>query len=152
MSLQIDKILDLVVAKGASDLHLSVHSPPVVRLSGKLRALNTPPLTGEDTLALMKSITSNRAQQELAETGGADPIAEAKSRARNRWRRAVNMVHANNAFKGKHELDALEGDEADHHSASHHGGPSTLLKKTSGPSSASKKGRRGRRGTITLET
>ena len=70
--LQIDKLLELVVDKGASDLHITVGSPPVVRLSGKLRALNTPPLTAEDTQALMKSITSERAQQELAETGGAD--------------------------------------------------------------------------------
>jgi twitching motility protein PilT len=71
-TVQIDKILELVVEKGASDLHLAVNSPPVVRLSGKLRALNTPPLTPEDTLALMKSITSERCQQELAETGGTD--------------------------------------------------------------------------------
>ncbi|MGE0713733.1 MAG: type IV pilus twitching motility protein PilT [Planctomycetota bacterium] len=70
--LQIDKILDLVVEKGASDLHLAVSSPPVVRLQGRLRALNTPPLTSEDTLSLMKSITSERSQQELAETGGSD--------------------------------------------------------------------------------
>ena len=70
--LQIDKLLDLVVDKGASDLHISVGSAPVVRLHGRLRALNTPPLTPEDTLALMKSIASDRCQQELAETGGAD--------------------------------------------------------------------------------
>ena len=48
--MQIDKILELVVHKGASDLHVTVGSPPVVRLQGKLRALNTPPLTPEDTL------------------------------------------------------------------------------------------------------
>ena len=72
MSVQIDKILDLVVDKGASDLHIAVGSAPVVRLSGRLRALNTPPLTPEDTVALMKSITSERHQQELAETGGTD--------------------------------------------------------------------------------
>jgi twitching motility protein PilT len=72
MSVQIDKILDLVVDKGASDLHVAVGSPPVVRLQGKLRALNTPPLTAEDTIALMKSITSERCQQELSEKGGTD--------------------------------------------------------------------------------
>jgi len=71
-ALAIDKILDLVVAKGASDLHLSVGSAPVVRLQGRLRALNTPPLRPEDTQALMKSITGERSQQELEETGGAD--------------------------------------------------------------------------------
>ncbi|MDF1665376.1 MAG: type IV pilus twitching motility protein PilT [Planctomycetota bacterium] len=70
--MQIDKLLDLCVAKGASDLHLAVGSPPVVRLHGKLRGLNTPPMTPEDTLALMKSITSERCQQELAEGGSTD--------------------------------------------------------------------------------
>jgi twitching motility protein PilT len=70
--MQIDKLLDLVVDKGASDLHLTVGVPPVVRLHGKMRALNTPPLTPEDTTALMKSIASERAQQELAEVGGSD--------------------------------------------------------------------------------
>lgn len=70
--LQIDKLLELVIEKGASDLHVAVGSPPVVRLQGRLRALNTPPLTPEDTISLMKSITSERCQQELAETGGSD--------------------------------------------------------------------------------
>ena len=70
--MQIDKLLDLCIDKGASDLHLAVASPPVVRLHGKLRPLNTPPLTPEDTLELMKSITSERCRQELDETGGSD--------------------------------------------------------------------------------
>ena len=70
--MQIDKLLDLVIDKGASDLHLAVGTPPVVRLQGRLRALNTPPLSAEDTIALMKSITSERCQQELAEHGGTD--------------------------------------------------------------------------------
>jgi twitching motility protein PilT len=72
MAATIDKLLDLVVEKGASDLHLSVGSPPVVRLHGRLRALNTPPLTAQDTTALMKSIASERCQQELSQGGGSD--------------------------------------------------------------------------------
>jgi twitching motility protein PilT len=72
MTIQIDKLLDLVIDKNASDLHLAVGCPPMVRINGKLRALNTPPLTPEDTLSLMKSITSERCQHELSEQGGAD--------------------------------------------------------------------------------
>ena len=64
--MQIDKLLELCIEKGASDLHLAVGSPPVVRLHGRLRALNTPSLTPEDTLGLMKQITSERSQQEIA--------------------------------------------------------------------------------------
>src|SRR5437016_6091936 len=70
--MQIDKLLDLVVDKNASDLHLAVGTPPVVRIHGKMRALNTQPLTNDDTTALMKSIASERCQQELAESGGSD--------------------------------------------------------------------------------
>ncbi len=70
--MQIDKLLELCIEKGASDLHLAVGTPPVVRLHGRMRALNTPPLTPEDTLSLMKQITSERCQQEIAETGGTD--------------------------------------------------------------------------------
>ncbi|MHC4391219.1 MAG: type IV pilus twitching motility protein PilT [Planctomycetota bacterium] len=72
MTIQIDKLLDLACDKGASDLHLTVGAPPVLRLTGKLRPLKTPPLSPEDTNRLMQSITSDRAQQELAERGGAD--------------------------------------------------------------------------------
>ena len=70
--MQIDKLLELCIEKGASDLHLATGSPPVVRLHGRMRALNTPPLTAEDTLSLMKQITSERCQQEIAEMGGTD--------------------------------------------------------------------------------
>ncbi|HVY60682.1 MAG TPA: type IV pilus twitching motility protein PilT [Planctomycetota bacterium] len=67
-----DKLLELCVDKGVSDLHLSVGSPPVVRLHGRLKPLTTPPLTPEDTTAYMKAIAGDRAQHELAEKGGSD--------------------------------------------------------------------------------
>jgi twitching motility protein PilT len=72
VSVPIDRLLELVIDKGASDLHLSVGSPPVVRLHGSLKRLTSPPLTPEDTLSLMRSIASERCQQELAEKGGSD--------------------------------------------------------------------------------
>lgn len=68
----INQLLQLVVDRGGSDLHLSVDKPPVVRIHGRMRALNTPPLTPSDTMSLMKSICSERAQQELDEKGGTD--------------------------------------------------------------------------------
>jgi twitching motility protein PilT len=57
---------------GASDLHLVVDRPPVLRLSGRLRSLDTKVLDPEDTTALMKSITPEKNQQELQEQGGTD--------------------------------------------------------------------------------
>jgi len=71
-TIHIDRLLETVVKKGASDLHLTVGRPPVVRLHGHMRSLETKVLTPEDTIALMKSITPDRNQQELQEEGGTD--------------------------------------------------------------------------------
>ncbi|MEE9603885.1 MAG: type IV pilus twitching motility protein PilT [Thermoguttaceae bacterium] len=68
----IDKLLHTVVNRGASDLHITVGQPPVVRIDGHLSALETKVLEAEDTVALMKSIAPERCQQELQEVGGAD--------------------------------------------------------------------------------
>ena len=70
--LQIDKLLETVVREDASDLHIAVGQPPVLRLHGHLQQLETKTLGKEDTTALMKSITSERNQQELQEVGGTD--------------------------------------------------------------------------------
>lgn len=68
----IDKLLHTVVERGASDLHITTDQPPVVRVDGRLLQLETRPLTSDDTVALMRSITPERCQQELQEVGGAD--------------------------------------------------------------------------------
>jgi twitching motility protein PilT len=68
----IDKLLQTVVSQGASDLHISVGQPPVVRLHGRMRKLETKVLTPDDTVALMKSIAPDRCQTELQEVGGSD--------------------------------------------------------------------------------
>ncbi len=71
-TLQIDRLLDTVIRQGASDLHLTVGRKPTLRLHGRLRNLDTKVLASEDTVALMKAITPERAQQELQEEGSAD--------------------------------------------------------------------------------
>jgi len=68
----IDKLLAACVKQGASDIHIAVGQPPVFRLDGRLRRLETKVLEPEDTLALMKSIAPDRCQQELQERGGSD--------------------------------------------------------------------------------
>ena len=68
----IDKLLHAVIKQGASDLHLAVGQPPVLRLSGHMQKLKTKTLEPEDTMALMKSITPDRCQQEFQERGGTD--------------------------------------------------------------------------------
>src|SRR6478672_2270339 len=68
----IDKLLATVISLKASDLHIAVGQPPVIRHQGRMRRLDTKSLEQDDTTALMKSITPDRCQQELQERGGAD--------------------------------------------------------------------------------
>src|ERR1700741_1934259 len=67
-----EKLLATVIQLKASDLHIAVGQPPVVRHHSRLRRLETKVLDNDDTTALMKSITPDRCQQELQEVGGAD--------------------------------------------------------------------------------
>ncbi len=71
-TVHIDRLLDTVVKQNASDLHLTVGKPPTVRMRGRLIELKTKILEPADTMALMKSIAPERAQNELQEEGGAD--------------------------------------------------------------------------------
>ena len=71
-TLQIDRLLDTVIRQGASDLHLTVGRKPTLRLHGALRNVDTKVLDSDDCVALMKSITPERAQQELQEEGSCD--------------------------------------------------------------------------------
>jgi len=70
--IQIDKLLQFVVAKNASDLHLHVGRPPTVRLYGRLKVLETETLKPEDTAGIMRGITPERQQQELEQVGSCD--------------------------------------------------------------------------------
>src|SRR4051795_5294874 len=71
-TIQIDRLLETTVRRKASDLHLAVGKPPTLRLHGHMRELQTKVLDSEDTVALMKSITPERIQQEYEETGSGD--------------------------------------------------------------------------------
>ena len=68
----IDKLLHAAVKQGASDIHITVGLPPVFRLDGHMRRLDTKVLTAEDAIGLMKSIAPDRCQQELQTAGGSD--------------------------------------------------------------------------------
>ena len=71
-SILIDKLLHAVVRQGASDLHITVGQPPVIRHDGHMVKLKTKVLEPADTVALMKSIAPDRCQQELQAVGGSD--------------------------------------------------------------------------------
>ena len=73
MKVQMEQLLELVVAENCSDLHIRVGLPPVVRLHGSLVTLTqVPPLTQEDAERLVKSITSEEHLRRTREVGGSD--------------------------------------------------------------------------------
>src|SRR5208337_896645 len=72
MSYSMSDLLQLVVAEGASDLHIRVGVPPVIRVHGILHRVEGPVLKPEDTEELMRSITSEEHIQGTRERGGAD--------------------------------------------------------------------------------
>src|SRR5437764_2252639 len=82
-----DKLLATVIQLKASDLHITVGQPAVVRHHGRMRRLDTKILDNDDTTGLMKSITPDRCQQELQEKGGSDFAIEYSDG--NRFRVAV---------------------------------------------------------------
>jgi twitching motility protein PilT len=65
-------LLQLVVNEGASDLHLRVNVPPVIRLHGILHKVEGPSLSPEDSEELMRSITSEEHIQQVRERGTVD--------------------------------------------------------------------------------
>jgi len=71
-TVNMDRLLQACVTQDASDIHLTVGRPPVFRMGGGLRSLETKVLEPDDTTALMKSITPERNQQELQESGTTD--------------------------------------------------------------------------------
>ena len=71
-TVNMDRLLQACVTQGASDIHLVTNRPPVFRIDGGLRSLETKVLGPDDTVALMKAITPERNQQELQEEGGSD--------------------------------------------------------------------------------
>ena len=56
MADRIKQLLRTAYTSNASDLHITVDSPPVLRVHGKLMPLGDVPLTGEDTLEMAKAV------------------------------------------------------------------------------------------------
>jgi twitching motility protein PilT len=62
----IDELLEAMVAHGASDLHLTVGTPPAIRVRGELERLEgMPALTAEDTQQLLYRVLSTEQQKTL---------------------------------------------------------------------------------------
>ena len=68
----IHKLFDTMVEQQASDLHITVGRPPVLRLKGRLRNLSIPELTNEDCESLISEIIPPAKKEEFEQVGSAD--------------------------------------------------------------------------------
>ncbi len=66
-SIDIHRLLNMVVDKNASDLHITAYSPPAMRVDGKLYKLKTAPLTPADTQEIAYSLLTEK-QRKVFET------------------------------------------------------------------------------------
>jgi len=61
----IEQLLNLVFTKKASDLHVSVGLPPIMRIDGKLIRVEHPPLTKDDVEKIVFSMLTNEQRRML---------------------------------------------------------------------------------------
>ena len=81
---QLDALLKRMVEKGASDLHLRVTEPPILRHHGEMARQDGPPLTDEQLFAMVRSIMPERNRREYQETNDTDYAYELPGVARFR--------------------------------------------------------------------
>ena len=63
----LNALLKAMVEQGGSDLHITTNTPPQIRVDGKLRQLNIPPLTPTDTKQIAYSILTDIQKHRLEE-------------------------------------------------------------------------------------
>jgi twitching motility protein PilT len=84
MNFDFADILLEVIDAGASDLHLTVGAPPMVRERGRLRPLDYPKLTSQDTREIVYSILNNDQRKKLENEWQIDLSYSVPSKARFR--------------------------------------------------------------------
>ena len=80
----LDSLLKRMVEKGASDLHLRVTEPPILRHHGEMARQEGPALTDEQLFAMIRSIMPERNRREYQETNDTDYAYELAGVARFR--------------------------------------------------------------------
>ncbi|HVO24981.1 MAG TPA: type IV pilus twitching motility protein PilT [Candidatus Margulisiibacteriota bacterium] len=71
-SLSIQTFLELVVERGATDLHISAESPPLMRIDGELAAMPFPPLSANETKNLCYSLLTDSQRHRFEEESELD--------------------------------------------------------------------------------
>ncbi|MBB6216597.1 twitching motility protein PilT [Anaerosolibacter carboniphilus] len=70
--MNINSLLLTTIERKASDLHITVAVPPMIRINGNLEAINEAPLTPSDTEALVKEILTEAQFDQLNNQGELD--------------------------------------------------------------------------------
>ena len=111
MAVSLHQLLKTMLEMGGSDLHLTINSPPQVRVDGKLRSLDMPPLTTVETKQLAYSVLNDNQKHRFEESLEIDFSFGMKNLARFRanvfmQRGSVAAVFRNTpyAIKGFNEL------------------------------------------------
>jgi len=68
MAVTLHELLKTMVDRGATDLHITTNSPPVIRLDGALERLSYPPFTAPETKRLAYSVLTDSQKHRLEET------------------------------------------------------------------------------------
>ena len=64
---KLDNFLRYAMTIGASDLHISVGTPPMIRLNGQLKPMKWPPLSSKDSSDLIREILTKEQDAEMTE-------------------------------------------------------------------------------------
>ena len=68
MAVTLHELLKKMVDSGATDLHITTNSPPIIRVHGLLERLSSPPLTASETKRLAYSVLTDAQKHRLEET------------------------------------------------------------------------------------
>ncbi|MDH5186868.1 MAG: type IV pilus twitching motility protein PilT [candidate division WOR-3 bacterium] len=100
MNVDIDELLKYAAKYGASDLHLTVGNPPIIRVNGRLKRIPGPSLTAEEVRTLIFSILSEEQRAKLEKKreldlsyswGTAPPYIKLDYQTSDRVRARVNV-------------------------------------------------------------
>lgn len=98
--MELIELLSIVVDRGASDLHITVGVPPIIRVQGSLEPLDYPKLTPRDTKELIYSILTQEQRERLETNWEYDFSYSVPGKARFR----VNAYYQRGSVSGAFRL------------------------------------------------
>ena len=96
MDYSLPQLLKTLLDQGASDLHVSINTPPRLRIDGSLVALKLPPLSAKETQELCTSVLTEQQKKRLEQEKEIDLAFSVKGLARFR----ANIYHEKGAIAG----------------------------------------------------